>query len=537
VTATSRFFLIGKCLCAALIAATALTSVAQSSTPSSSESRISAAWDSVIKDAVPEQQSVAAEQKKAYTPPAAENFLNHFYIETRTEYSHYNYSFSGQPTATGVVDQAANDSFSQSGFPYPPAFQSTSNEMYSYVDLGTRGLGSDRINTNFAVRYRSDLTNLMDGSPSLNVLNTFPGAHLFDIMSGNIEINGRPTDGWFANSSVRFGRQTISGPYLAEFDGVSYTRNGQRYSLTLYGGRRFSYFSDPVQRGIGGLDFSYRLTDGIRIGYESLFYTKGNHSFTYSQRINESWLLNGYFRMAGRHPVDFSAQTFWTSASGKTNVGFGYFQKLSNYDYVYDYTDQTVDNDPHNTYARLYLGLLQPYSQGNIDVRHTVNSRLRVDGGVIIRRLNSGSDQSPFDTSFNDYHVGAEVFPVRSILTTLEYREHDSDRVNPLSVTTFLDPSASGETKVQEFSAEVGRSFIEDRLNLQGGGFFRRINYQTSYVIINNAQDKGWLASASYRVDPRTRLYFDYSLDTDFFVWRPAFKNGQVFRVGVDWKF
>ncbi len=521
-----------KCLCAGLLAATALTSAAQN--PPS----ISAAWDSVIQGVAPEQQpAVTTEHKGTYTSPGPENFLNHFYFETRTEYSHYDYSFSGQPTATGVIDQPSTGVFNPTGQPYPPAFQSTSNEMYSYVETGTRGYGSDRVNTNFAVRYRSDLTSLGDGSVSLNVLNTFPGAHLFDIMSGNIEINGRPTDGWFANSSVRIGRQTIMGPYLAEFDGGSYTRNGNRYSVTLYGGRRFTYFSDPQQRLIGGVDLSLQLNEAIRVGYQGLFYVKGNKSFTYNQRINNSWLVNGYFRMAGRHPVDFDAQTFWTSSDAKTNIGFGFFQKLSDFDYIYDYSEGTADNDPHNTYARLYLGLLQPYSQFNLDAQRTINSQLRLNGGVILRRLNSISDQSPFDTSFNDFHVGANILPIRSLSTTVDFREHDSDRVNPATVTAFLDDSANGETKVQEFSAEVGRSFIEDRLNLQGGGFFRRINYQTSYLLINNAQDKGWLASASFRVDPRTRMYFDYGLDTDFFVWRPALKNGQVFRVGVDWKY
>ena len=534
-TATSRFVVLREFLCAALLAATALTSAAQ--TPAS-DSKIGSAWDAVISDAAPQQPPAATvEQKSTYTPPSPENFLNHFYFETRTEYSHYNYSFSGQPTATGVIDEPANGSFNPNGQPYPPAFQPTSNEMYSYIDMGTRGLGSDRVNTNFAVRYRSDITSLTDGSVSLNTLNTFPGAHLFDIMSGNIEINGRPSDGWFANSTVRVGRQTISGQYLAEFDGASYTRNGQRYTLTLFGGRRFTYFSDPAERAMGGLDFSYRLTDGIRVGYEALYYLKGNHSFTYNQRINNSWLVNGYFRMAGRHPVDFSTNVFWTAPDSKTNIGFGFFQKLSDFDYVYDYSEAVIDNDPHNVYPRLYLGLLQPYSQFNFDVRRTVNSQLRVNGGVTFRRLNSLNDQSPFDTSFNDFHVGADILPIRSLLTTVEYRQHDSDRINPLSVTTFGDASASGETKVQEFSAVVGHSFIEDRLNLQGGGFFRRINYQTTYAIINNAQDKGWLGSASFRVDPRTRMYFDYTLDTDFFVWRPAIKNGQVFRVGVDWKY
>jgi len=532
-------------VCAGFLMATALTATAQNSStaasPAASASQISSDWDSVIKDAVPQASASATSatinQQPAYTPPPEENFLNHFYFETRTEYSHYNYYFSGQPTATGVIDAPSTGTFNPNGYPYPPSFEPSGDEMYSYVDLGTRGLGNERINTNFAIRYDSQLSSLTNGSPSLNVLTTFPGAHLFDIMSGNVEINGKPTDGWFANSNVRIGRQMINGPFVVEFDGGSYTRNGDRYSITAYGGRRFTYFSDPLQRGIGGVGLTFRLTDKINVGYQGLYYVTANNSFTYDQRINNNWLVNGYFRMVGRHPVDFNVLTFWAGSDGKTTVSAGFFQKLSNYDYVFDYASLATDQSAYNTYQRLYMGMLQPYSQFTADVNRTINSRFRMGGGVVIHHLDSTGDQGPFDASFRDFHVNTDLYPVRGILTRVAYDFRAVDRINPASVTTFGDPAASGETQVQDFSAEIGHTFGENRFNVEGGGFFRRINYQTSYVVINNAQDKGWLASASYRFDTRTRLYFDYTLDTDFFVWRPAIKNGQVFRVGVDWKY
>ena len=97
--------------------------------------------------------------------------------------------------------------------------------------------------------------------------------------------------------------------------------------------------------------------------------------------------------------------------------------------------------------------------------------------------------------------------------------------------------TAAGETKIQDFSLQVGKSFAEGRLSIRGGGFLRRIQFQDRFFFIDNAQDKGWLGNASVRLDQRTRVYFDYSLDTDFFVWRPSIKNGQVFRLGIDWKY
>jgi hypothetical protein len=511
-------------------------------TPATSNADIASDWGDVIKDAVPSSSASempAAKVSQMPVPATSQtgNFLNHFYFENRTEYTHGDYNFSGQPTATGVVDVQPGNTVNPTGFPYPPAFQNSTNEMYSYLNLGTRGLGSERINTNFALRYRQDLTALTNASPGLSVINTFNGAHLFEILSGYVEINGKPTDGWFANSSIRLGRQTMYGPYMAQYDGASYNRTGNRYALTLYGGRRFTYYSDPVQRAIGGVDFKFRLTNRISVGYQGMFYIKGTNGFSYRQEINQNWLLNAYFRMVGSHPVDFTASTFWTPSNGKTTVGLSYFQKITNQDYIYDYTYGANDQDPYNVYRRLNLNPKSPYSQFTIDARHSFTSYLRLGGAMVFRELNNNRDQGPFDTSFNDYRVNAQVFPWRRIETFVEYHQHNSDRKNPVPQAFFPDVSAVGETRIQDLTVQVGRAFFENRLNVQGGAFFRRINFQGPYYIINNAQDKGWLANAAWRLDSHTRLFFDYSLDTDFYVWRPSIQNGQVFRLGLDWKY
>lgn len=533
--ARPRLSLITTLVCAGVLAAVAPTASAQTATP---DSQVSSDWDSLIKDAIPQQTPSTVLTQKATAPVSpGDDFLNHFYFDTRTEYTRADYYFSGQPTATGVIDAPLNGSFNPNGIPYPDAFQPSANTMYSYASLGTRGLWSERVNTNFAIRYDSDLTTLLPGSPNQGIVDAFPGAHLFQITSGNVEVNGKASDGWFADSSVKFGRQSISGEFPVDFDGASFTRHRSRYDVTFFAGRRFTYFSDPGPRAIGGMDLSFRLTDKIKVGYESLFYINTNNTFTYQQHITDNLLLNGYFRMVDRHPVDLSVTTFWSPQNGKMTITAAFFAKLSDWDYVYDYALPAADYSSYNTLPRLYLGVLQPYTQGSIDVRRSITSYLRLGGGVTVRRLNDTLDQGPFDTSFQDYRVNAQVNTWGRTETTVEYHERDANRLPSDDVTDFGDPTLTGETKVQDLSVELGRSFAENRFSLQGGGFVRRINYQTTYFTIGNAQDKGWLGSASYRLDSRTRLYMDYSLDTDFFVWRPSIKNGQVFRLGVDWKY
>jgi len=39
------------------------------------------------------------------------------------------------------------------------------------------------------------------------------------------------------------------------------------------------------------------------------------------------------------------------------------------------------------------------------------------------------------------------------------------------------------------------------------------------------------------RVDRHTRLYADYSLDNDFFVFKPDIGNSRALRTGVAWRY
>jgi hypothetical protein len=63
------------------------------------------------------------------------------------------------------------------------------------------------------------------------------------------------------------------------------------------------------------------------------------------------------------------------------------------------------------------------------------------------------------------------------------------------------------------------------------------LNFVDQFLVITNARDKGVLANASFNVDSRTRVYFDYGLDTDYPVFRPAILNSQTFRFGMAWRY
>ncbi|HEV2689179.1 MAG TPA: hypothetical protein VGV35_11510 [Bryobacteraceae bacterium] len=497
------------------------------------------AWDSVLPNAPPQVRDASP-----LTPPQigaaqgmAADFLNHFFFESRTEYWRYSSSFTGLPTVTGVINAPFTGIFNPNGIPYPPVFQPDANRLYSFLDWGTRGWLSDRVNTHFSFSYRQDVTHVQPGAAAENLIETFDGNRSLQLLSASVQIGGRPTDGVWAGTSLQLGRQYVYGAEFAAIDGASFSIDRPRFSLTVFGGRRFSLFADPDQRALGGANLVFKLSNNSSLEYDTLWYIRGTNSLAYRRRLGSSWLLHAYFRMFGGSPVDFSTQGIYSSRDGRTSVRLNFFQKLTDKDYSYDYTIAARDLDPHNALAGLYLGPLSPYSQFAIDARRSIASRLRLGGAVWIRRLNDAKDQGPFDTSFQDYRADAQIFPFRKVATFFGYHQRDSDRLSPVNATTFDDISRTGETSVKDLTGEVRRAFGEGRFGVSGGAYYRRISFQDRFFVLNGLHQSGWLSGAWWRVDARTRVYGDYNLDNDFFLFRPDLKNSRMLRVGVSWKY
>jgi hypothetical protein len=170
------------------------------------------------------------------------------------------------------------------------------------------------------------------------------------------------------------------------------------------------------------------------------------------------------------------------------------------------------------------------------DAQHSVTSRLRVGGAIWIRRLNDES-QGPFDTSYEDYRVHTQIVPMRQTEFSLEYHQRHSDRLSPVDATALDDMRAVGETTVKDINADLRRSFADGRVTINGGAFYRRISMQSAFMVVSGSHEAGALAGIWLTVDRHTRLYADYSLDKDFFLFRPDIANSRILRVGLSWKY
>jgi hypothetical protein len=509
------------------------------SQPAAAVADMGQAWDQVIGSAVAQSAPDPALAPPPTIAPKSDidDFLSHFYLESRTNYQRYQTLFTGSPTTSGVINAPDTGFFNPAGIPSPSAFQPGTNRVEEFLDFGTTGYGSDRVNTHFALRYRQDLTHVDLGSPAQNVIETFPANRLYEFLDASVTVNSKPTDGMFAGTSATFGRMNVYGAEYASFDGGALSISRPKFDLTVYGGHRFTYFSDPAQRAIGGANLNLKLNSTTSVEIQTLWYIRGTNRIAFRKRIHDRWLVTSYLRAFGGSPVDFDAAFLYASRSGRSTVRGGFFQKLTDNDYTYDYTSLARDLATKNPLYRLYLGPLNKYSQFYVEGHHQILSNLRAGAEIVVRKLNDENQQTPFETSFRDYRFNGQYFPWRKIETFFEYHAHSSDRMSPVGATTLDGQQGTGETAVKDITGEVRRSFGEGRFSLSGGLYYRRISMQDAFYYLTNIHQSGVLGSAWMRLDRRTRIYFDYTLDNDFLVFVPDIKNSQVFRVGVNWKY
>src|ERR1700736_2859958 len=159
---------------------------------------ITEAWDTLLGNAPAEARTAVDAGRK--------DFLDHFYLESRTQFTRQQIGFTGQPTITGFTDVLPGV--------FPGPFEPSSNTISQSLSFGTRGWLSPRLSTDFSVRYMQDLTRVNTGSPTLSILETFAGNRQIELTEAVATISGVPSDGIFAGTNLRIGRQYVWGAEL-----------------------------------------------------------------------------------------------------------------------------------------------------------------------------------------------------------------------------------------------------------------------------------------------------------------------------------
>ncbi len=60
---------------------------------------------------------------------------------------------------------------------------------------------------------------------------------------------------------------------------------------------------------------------------------------------------------------------------------------------------------------------------------------------------------------------------------------------------------------------------------------------QDQFFYLTDLHQSGWLAGGWWKFDSHARLFADYDLDNDFFLFMPDLKNSRALDAGVSWKY
>jgi Cytochrome c7 and related cytochrome c len=95
----------------------------------------------LLQGTIPQAQPDPALTQPQVTTPKApgDDFQNHFFFESRSDFWRYSSSFTGSPTVTGIINAPRGNAFAPGGYPYPSIFQPDANRVESFIDWGTRG--------------------------------------------------------------------------------------------------------------------------------------------------------------------------------------------------------------------------------------------------------------------------------------------------------------------------------------------------------------------------------------------------------------
>ena len=185
--------------------------------------------------------------------PAAD-FANHFFFEDRTNYFSIRRQLHRPAHQYRDHQRAAQlGVFNSTGYPDPAVFQPNSNRIETFLDFGTRGWLSDRVNTHFGVSSISRICRTWTKARPLKcILETF-GSNRVPRGGGKLpskSMASRPTAFSPAPPS-RWAGNMFMAPKSPPSMAWTSPWIAPATTVTIFGGRRFTFFSDPEQRALG----------------------------------------------------------------------------------------------------------------------------------------------------------------------------------------------------------------------------------------------------------------------------------------------
>lgn len=492
-------------------------------------SRIEAAWDKVyaaqVVETVPSQ-------------PPAEPAQAHEYLTLNfgADYTLQAVDFSGEPTVSFIVDGGPLTSSN--------VFESRDHKFRSYLSLGTRGLGHNRVNTYVSAILRSDLNGTTSGSPFQSILDDHDGTK-FDLSNAYVEMNGLGTDAFLSHMSARVGRQFLPDFHVgflgsSVMDGGRLAYADKGIDAKLFVGRWAPFYESTTSAFVGGGHLQYQLFPspdsdiGLAPYVEYLYFNDTDQSMTSNRHtygLRGRWKTleaEGYFTAIDTDPIEIGLQANYVTARW---IVYGRLRKrLSSDDFIFDVflTDDKLERS-----NRLLINELPPSTDFTLDADYQLQPWLSVGAGLWVHALDHGGDQTGFDANFQEVTARVLVAPSGPWSVLVQYRYRQIDRGSTANVQLFDDTSRDGETRYNEVNAEVSYRWRR-LLRVRVGGYYGVYDTQSHFANIDNTTVAGGYVRAKARVAKAVDVKFAFGLDRGNDEFNPDLDLQYMVQTGVE---
>jgi hypothetical protein len=226
-------------------------------------------------------------------------------------------------TPTFVVDDGPAFTLTPNGVSFLQVFESTDHKFGSYLAVGTRGWGHERVNVYLSARLQSDLDGTTAGSPFQSILDDHDDTK-FDLSNAFIEMRGLGVGRFSPRMSAKVGRQFL--PYFrigmfgsSVMDDGKVAYGDERADAELFIERWAPFYESVDGAVVGGGRIGYELypDPGSPVGLapyaEYLYFNDGEgqsaHRHTYGIRSRWKRLdADGYVSVLDTDPIELGVR-------------------------------------------------------------------------------------------------------------------------------------------------------------------------------------------------------------------------------------
>lgn len=467
--------------------------------------------------------------------------VDQFFFRLSVDYTHNWVTFTGEPSVVFLDDLGEPFILGPDGetISFPSAFEDEDDRLYARLTFGTRGYGSDRLNTYVSLLSYHDLDNTAAGSPFIGFTDSYDGRSRFSAVNAYFEIDGFAEDGFLSDVNLRVGRQYTHG-YTNQLyplgavvmDGANFEYRGDRYRFGAFAGSRSGIFSSPEDRLVTGGSFGAALGESAYFNYDLLYYASALiQNFTIEPIFEIPLRIQGFFRMVEERPIDLGIRVNY--AGDRWGVNANLTDRLTDDDFLYDIWIRSPADNAFNQRRRLFLTGTQPSVRLGLDGYRQLSSWLTVGGRLWLYQLHDDEDQEGFEASFQDWSGNVSITPGDHWEIIGEYHWRDIDRDSPFDATEFADIEFAGETNYQEFTGAVGYRFT-NRLRAQVGTYYRLFDLQNRIFLIDDSKTNGVFANFFLRLTDNIDFRLLYGSDNDYRVFNPDIERQNGLRIGFD---